>query len=82
MLSFIFPVLYMLQWFPQHKGVASGLIVAGTGVGAFIFDQVQIAYLNPLNVKTVSILEDGALSISKCVVVYFILEFTHRYSLS
>lgn len=33
--------------------MANGFIVAGFGGGAFIFDQVQTAFLNPDNVKPV-----------------------------
>lgn len=37
------------KWFPNHKGLVSGLVVAGFGSGAFIFDQVQTAFINPDN---------------------------------
>ncbi|XP_070558352.1 apicoplast pyruvate carrier 1-like isoform X2 [Ptychodera flava] len=40
-----------LRWFPKHKGVITGLIVAGYGGGAFIFNQVQTAYINPQNLS-------------------------------
>ncbi|XP_070558335.1 apicoplast pyruvate carrier 1-like isoform X2 [Ptychodera flava] len=40
-----------LRWFPKHKGVITGLIVAGYGGGAFIFNQVQTAYINPENLS-------------------------------
>ena len=39
------------QWFSERHGLASGLIVAGFGGGAFIFVQVQTAYINPNNVS-------------------------------
>lgn len=42
------------QWFPDHKGVVNGIIVAGFGGGAFIFDQVQTAFINPGNLKAVN----------------------------
>ncbi|XP_070557984.1 apicoplast pyruvate carrier 1-like isoform X2 [Ptychodera flava] len=38
-----------MRWFPKHKGIVSGLVVAGFGGGAFIFNQVQTAYINPEN---------------------------------
>lgn len=41
--------MFWLQWFPDKKGLVSGLVVAGFGGGAFIFDQLQTAYLNPDN---------------------------------
>ncbi|KAJ8310392.1 hypothetical protein KUTeg_012257, partial [Tegillarca granosa] len=36
-------------WFPDKEGLVSGLIVAGIGGGAVIFDPIQTAYLNPKN---------------------------------
>ncbi|KAJ8310975.1 hypothetical protein KUTeg_011476 [Tegillarca granosa] len=38
-----------LGWFPDKEGLVSGLIVAGIGGGAVIFDPIQTAYLNPKN---------------------------------
>ncbi|XP_013385610.1 uncharacterized protein LOC106155360 isoform X2 [Lingula anatina] len=38
-----------MKWFPDHKGLVNGLVVAGFGGGAFIFNQVQTAYINPHN---------------------------------
>ncbi len=35
-----------LQWMPKRKGLVSGFVVAGFGGGAFIFDQIQTAYIN------------------------------------
>ena len=34
---------------PEKKGLINGFVVGGFGGGAFIFDQVQTAYINPLN---------------------------------
>ena len=31
------------------KGLVNGIIVGGFGLGAFIFNQIQTAYLNPTN---------------------------------
>ena len=39
----------LFQWLPDHKGLVNGIILAGYGGGAFIFDQVQTAYINPNN---------------------------------
>ena len=39
------------QWMPSHRGFANGVVVAGFGAGALIFDQVQTAYINPHNLK-------------------------------
>ena len=38
-----------IQWFPERKGLVNGITVGGYGLGALIFNQVQTAYLNPLN---------------------------------
>ncbi|KAF6033714.1 hypothetical protein EB796_007979 [Bugula neritina] len=53
------PMSVAMSWFPRHRGVANGFIVAGFGGGAFIFDQVQTAFLNPHNVKAVGAKELG-----------------------
>ena len=42
---------YMLQWLPNHKGLVNGIVLAGFGGGAFIFDQVQTIYINPHNLS-------------------------------
>lgn len=39
-----------MKWFPKRKGMAMGVIVGGFGGGAFIFNQIQTAILNPENV--------------------------------
>ncbi|TGZ55982.1 hypothetical protein CRM22_010237 [Opisthorchis felineus] len=38
-------------WFPQRRGIVSGLIVGGFGLGALIFTPIQTAFINPKNVK-------------------------------
>ena len=47
------------QWFPEHKGLINGLIVAGFGSGGAIFNQVITQYLNPENLKPSQIGNDG-----------------------
>ncbi|KAG5443126.1 Oxalate:formate antiporter [Clonorchis sinensis] len=39
------------SWFPARRGLVSGLIVGGFGLGALIFTPIQTAYINPDNVK-------------------------------
>lgn len=39
-----------LQWFPGHKGLINGLIVAGFGLGALGSTTLQTMYLNPDNI--------------------------------
>ena len=38
-----------MRWFPNNKGMAMGIVVGGFGGGAFIFNQIQTAILNPEN---------------------------------
>jgi len=40
-----------MRWFPNHKGMAMGVVVGGFGGGAFIFNQIQTAILNPDNIN-------------------------------
>ena len=47
------------QWFPEHPALATGLIVAGFGGGALIFNQVITGYINPDNLKPDLITPDG-----------------------
>lgn len=35
--AYVCPIAALIKWFPQHKGLVSGLAVAGFGFGAFIF---------------------------------------------
>ena len=37
------------KWFPGRKGLVTGIVVGGFGLGALIFTQVQTAILNPGN---------------------------------
>ena len=39
-----------MRWFPNHKGMAMGVVVGGFGGGAFIFNNIQTAILNPENI--------------------------------
>nr|XP_006819140.1 PREDICTED: uncharacterized protein LOC100370263 [Saccoglossus kowalevskii] len=43
------PLAASMRWFPDKKGLVSGFIVAGFGFGAFIFNFVQTAFINPGN---------------------------------
>jgi len=48
-LAYASPMAVAMQWFPKKKGLVNGFIVGGFGMGAFLFNQVQTAYLNPHN---------------------------------
>jgi OFA family oxalate/formate antiporter-like MFS transporter len=35
--AYVCPIAALVKWFPEHKGLVSGLAVAGFGFGAFLF---------------------------------------------
>ncbi|XP_022101918.1 uncharacterized protein LOC110985293 isoform X2 [Acanthaster planci] len=43
------PLVCAMNWMPKRKGLVNGLVVAGFGGGAFFFDQIQTAFINPQN---------------------------------
>ncbi|XP_076467195.1 apicoplast pyruvate carrier 1-like [Babylonia areolata] len=44
------PVTCAMRWFPDHRGLMSGLIFVGFGLGSTIFNQIITLYLNPNNI--------------------------------
>ena len=50
-IAYVGPLSCAMRWFPRYKGVAGGFVVAGFGLGALVFDQVQSLYINPHNVE-------------------------------
>ncbi|XP_072034077.1 apicoplast pyruvate carrier 1-like [Amphiura filiformis] len=48
-IAYISPLVCAMKWMPERKGLINGFVVGGFGGGAFIFDQVQTAYINPHN---------------------------------
>uniref|UniRef100_A0A0B7A8L4 Major facilitator superfamily (MFS) profile domain-containing protein n=1 Tax=Arion vulgaris TaxID=1028688 RepID=A0A0B7A8L4_9EUPU len=50
-IAYAIPLACAMRWFPEWKGLVNGFVVAGFGGGAFIFDQVQTAFINPNNLK-------------------------------
>ncbi|XP_045201987.2 uncharacterized protein LOC123555424 [Mercenaria mercenaria] len=53
------PIQNAIRWMPDHPALAAGLIVAGFGGGATIFNQVITAYINPDNLSPDLITEAG-----------------------
>ena len=39
-LGYVTPVATVAKWFPDHKGLATGIVVMGFGVGAFLLSKV------------------------------------------
>jgi OFA family oxalate/formate antiporter-like MFS transporter len=48
------PMMCGWEWFPENRGMVSGIIVAGYGFGAVISGFVSTQIVNPNNLKTVS----------------------------
>ncbi|XP_041483300.1 oxalate:formate antiporter-like [Lytechinus variegatus] len=48
-IAYVPPLVCAMKWLPEKKGLVNGLVVAGFGGGAFIFNQIQTGYLNPHN---------------------------------
>lgn len=47
MLQYIPPIMCGWEYFPNRRGLVSGIIVGGFGLGAFIFGFVAAALVNP-----------------------------------
>lgn len=45
------PLLVGYRWFPHNKGLVSGLVVGGYGLGGILFATLQTEFLNPNNVS-------------------------------
>jgi MFS family permease len=46
------PLATAMKWMPRWKGVASGFVVSGFGLGALAFSPVQTLYVNPENIPS------------------------------
>lgn len=45
------PINAAWEWFPENRGIVTGLVICGYGFGAFIFGFVTTAIVNPDNLK-------------------------------
>jgi len=43
------PLMCGWEWFPENKGIVSGLVIGGFGLAAFIFGFITTAIVNPEN---------------------------------
>jgi len=50
--GYVCPIASAGKWFPDKKGFINGIAVAGFGAGAFIFNYVIKALVNPANLET------------------------------
>lgn len=51
---YMIPMVNGFNHFPSKKGMISGIIVGGFGLGSFIFSFVAFALVNPSNIPTIS----------------------------
>lgn len=42
--AYVCPIAALVKWFPQHKGLVSGIAVAGFGLGAFVFSRPELDF--------------------------------------
>lgn len=55
--AYVCPIAALVKWFPEHKGLVSGLAVAGFGLGAFIFSRPELPFSAENFIKTYGILK-------------------------
>lgn len=49
------PLYNAWHYFPESKGLVTGIILCGSGLGSFIFGLVSTSIVNPDNLKTNSL---------------------------
>ncbi|CAM1324437.1 Uncharacterised protein g8671 [Pycnogonum litorale] len=50
-ISYMTSVLCGMRWFPQNKGVVSGLVIGAFGLGSLMLTPIQTAFINPENLS-------------------------------
>lgn len=53
--AYIASIIAAQKWFPQYKGIATGIIVAGFGFGGLVFTPLQTLFVNPDNLEVNSV---------------------------
>ena len=48
-IAYIGPITCAMKWMPKWKGVGAGIVVAGFGLSAMLFNFVQTEFINPKN---------------------------------
>ena len=52
-LAYIVPLRICYDYFPEKKGMVSGVIIGGFGFGSFLFNFISTALINPDNLSPV-----------------------------
>jgi OFA family oxalate/formate antiporter-like MFS transporter len=50
-LAYVCPIAALVKWFPDKKGLITGIAVAGFGAGALIFAQVETAFITETDIS-------------------------------
>ena len=50
-LAYMTPMSNGFGWFPHRRGLVAGVILAGFGIGTFVFNVAQTAFVNPHNLS-------------------------------
>lgn len=50
-IAYTVPLKICWDLYPERKGMVSGVIICGFGVGSFIFSFISTMLVNPLNIK-------------------------------
>ena len=58
-MCYLVPLICGWEWFPESRGIVSGMTLCGYGFGSFIFSQVSTHLVNPNNEKADPNLTDG-----------------------
>jgi OFA family oxalate/formate antiporter-like MFS transporter len=48
-IPYVLPINNAIKYFPEHKGLCSGINIMGMGFGSLIFNQIIIHIMNPNN---------------------------------
>ena len=50
---YVIPINNSISHFPDKAGLISGYVLAGFGLGSFVFSQISLAMINPHNLKVI-----------------------------
>ncbi|CAI2363853.1 unnamed protein product [Moneuplotes crassus] len=60
-IAYLAPIITSWDYFPERKGLVSGIILAGYGLGPFIFGYISSAIANPENESPTHAVEGGVI---------------------
>ncbi|CAI2359008.1 unnamed protein product [Moneuplotes crassus] len=60
-IAYLAPIITSWDYFPERKGLVSGIILAGYGLGPFIFGYISSAIANPENESPTHVVDGGVI---------------------